>query len=426
MFKLKHYIFGALLLSLCSLDASAQNKSKKLIRRPAVVENKVSTQELMAQYRFDEAVTALQKELRTSGKNKRPTEMVESELRQARLGASMLQGTERVTIVDSLVVGRGEFLAAYKLSADCGRIGDVATLAGLSRTQQGGEVAFLNSLGDRLFYAAPDSSALLKIVSRDKFSDAWTEAAALNGMGEADEVQDYPFMLADGVTLYYAAQGSESLGGYDIFVTRYNKDSGEFLKSENVGMPFNSPANDYMLAIDETTGVGWFVSDRNQPADSVCIYRFIPNDTREVYDITAENAEEVRRIARLSDIALCQTDTKAVNEAKARLAAVPQTSSNESGSDFRFVVNDNVVYTAYSQFRSYDAAGLAQTAAQNRKRLNETLSALDELRRKYHKTKNADTASKIRIMESSVNALTESIKTTENEARRKEQKALGL
>lgn len=93
-------------------------------------------------------------------------------------------------------------------------------------------------------------------------------------------------MMADGMTLYFAAKGEESLGGYDIFVTRYNKSTGEFVRAENVGMPFNSPANDYLMAIDETCNIGWFVTDRNQTADNVCIYRFIPNETREVYDFS--------------------------------------------------------------------------------------------------------------------------------------------
>ena len=36
------------------------------------------------------------------------------------------------------------------------------------------------------------------------------------------------------------------MGGYDIFVTRYNSDTDNYLNPENVGMPFNSPFNDYM------------------------------------------------------------------------------------------------------------------------------------------------------------------------------------
>ena len=76
-------------------------------------------------------------------------------------------------------------------------------------------------------------------------------ASSLNGLTERNGQQDYPFMLSDGTTLYFAENGEESLGGYDLFVTRYSSSSHEYLKPENLGMPFNSPYNDYMLVIDE-------------------------------------------------------------------------------------------------------------------------------------------------------------------------------
>lgn len=57
--------------------------------------------------------------------------------------------------------------------------------------------------------------------------------------------------MADGVTIYYASDG-EGLGGYDIFVTRYNTNTDTYLVPENVGMPFNSPYNDYMYVIDDS------------------------------------------------------------------------------------------------------------------------------------------------------------------------------
>ena len=48
-----------------------------------------------------------------------------------------------------------------------------------------------------------------------------------------------------------------------------------YLAPENVGMPFNSPYNDYMYVIDEFNNLGWFASDRYQPEDkSAYMYSF--------------------------------------------------------------------------------------------------------------------------------------------------------
>lgn len=43
--------------------------------------------------------------------------------------------------------------------------------------------------------------------------------------------------MADGVTLYYASDGEGSLGGYDIFVTRYDSESSSYLRPDNIECP---------------------------------------------------------------------------------------------------------------------------------------------------------------------------------------------
>lgn len=94
------------------------------------------------------------------------------------------------------------------------------------------------------------------------------------------------------MTIYYASDGDGSMGGYDIFVTRYNTNTDTYLVPENVGMPFNSPYNDYMYVIDEYNNLGWFASDRYQPEDKVCIYVFVPNDSKRTYNYEAMEPEK--------------------------------------------------------------------------------------------------------------------------------------
>ena len=66
------------------------------------------------------------------------------------------------------------------------------------------------------------------------------------------------------------------MGGYDIYTSTYDKETKRFLTPVNIGMPFNSEADDYMFVIDEYSNTGWFARNRNPPADTVCIYVFVP------------------------------------------------------------------------------------------------------------------------------------------------------
>ena len=77
--------------------------------------------------------------------------------------------------------------------------------------------------------------------------DVWSLGKPLPGCINASGNANYPYVLSDGVTIYYASDGDGSMGGYDIFVTRYNTNTDTYLVPENVGMPFNSPYNDYRI-----------------------------------------------------------------------------------------------------------------------------------------------------------------------------------
>ena len=192
------------------------------------------------------------------------------------------------------------------------------------------------------------------------------------------------------VTLYFAAQGSESFGGYDIFVTRRGSSTSDFLKEENVGMPFNSPTNDYLMVVDENAKIGWFVSDRNQPADKVCIYRFIPNDTREIYELKGDNEAEIRGLAQLTSISDTHFEKKAVAEAKKRIAELMSPDSDARNSHaFRFVLDDQYVLTNLSQFRNSEARTLAKKCVETEQQVSEAAAHLDALREQYAKKKTA-------------------------------------
>ena len=158
-------------------------------------------------------------------------------------------------------------------------------------------------------------------------------------------------MLGDGETLYFAAEGDEGLGGYDIYTSTYDKDTQRFLQPVNMGMPFNSEANDYMFVIDEFSNIGWFASDRNQPADTVCIYVFVP-ESRKTYNPEVYTPEQIANFARIASIADTWTDKQKLDQALARLQMTRDRNRQTiEGRDFVFVINDDITYYQLSDFK---------------------------------------------------------------------------
>lgn len=382
-------LFPALALTLAFCINIPGNAQRRRIRpvKPTVT---VTPEDLMNAYRFDEAITALTKMIDEEKKKKNSTVTLEAQLHQARMGAEMLSGTERITIIDSMVVDADAFLSAYRLSVGCGTLAPLASIAPtlVRNSTQGAMPAFLNDFGDRMVFADTDSAGLTKLYECFTSAAGMERPVRLTGMGSDDDDQAYPYLLSDGVTLYFAAQGEESLGGYDIFVTRRMSATGPFVKAENVGMPFNSPANDYMMVIDEQARIGWFVSDRRQPAGKVCIYRFVPNDVRQTLSPDTDSADAIRQQARITSIAACCADATERNEALARLQSIRSseegttTGGRRSGSR-PLVLPGDVLCTSPSQLKDGRARAIAERLFAIQTQLAQKSQRLEALREEY-------------------------------------------
>ena len=223
-------------------------------------------------YRYDEAIDNYETHIEWLIEKDRDTEQAENELAIIRQHARMMKGTEQVAVIDSVVVNKNDFLQSYKISKPAGKI---------SGNEEG--TVYENEMGNKRIYAQKDENGSMKLYTQAKLLDGWSEAEPVTSLNDLGNV-NYPFLMGDGTTLYFASDNEDALGGYDIFITRYDSEDNEYLKPSNVGMPFNSTANDYMMVIDEFNNLGWFATDRNQPEDSVCIYVFIPNESKRTYN----------------------------------------------------------------------------------------------------------------------------------------------
>ncbi len=69
-----------------------------------------------------------------------------------------------------------------------------------------------------------------------------------------------PFLDGPKGMLYFSSDFLPGMGGYDLFKSLLGHASAD--TPINLGMPFNSEANDLYPAVNETAGTGWFTSNR--------------------------------------------------------------------------------------------------------------------------------------------------------------------
>lgn len=377
-----NYWYGA-----CCYETGAKAESESYLKKASsrkVINAFRYLAELQAdQYRFDEATENMEEYIAMRKKKKEDTEEAEKRLEFIKQGSRMLKGTEQVTFIDSFVVDKNAFLNAYKIGRESGMIEPYNSY--FNTEEQPGSILYQTELGNKIYYAKPLKDTLA-LYSQDKLAGNWGEAIPLQGLN-AHGNQNYPYVLSDGVTLYYASDGEGSLGGYDIFVTRYNSETNRYLRPENIGMPFNSPANDYMYVIDEFNNLGWFASDRYQPEGKVCVYVFIPNDTRVTFNYENTDEEIVRRAAMIQNIASTWKDPAMVRAAKQRLNMISyQQPKKQPKRDFEFVIDDNTTYYTINDFKSPQAKRLFMQWAQSKKDFAALSRSLEEKRLLYYRS----------------------------------------
>lgn len=327
------------------------------------------------------SLTALSQVRKKPAKVKEKPELTDEQLRVQELYETMLLSTAKITIIDSVVTDSADFISRIPLNRESGRIATSAAMTGDGRIIGG--AAYMNELGNKMFYSAADADGHQNLYVTDKLGGKWMTANPISELNDEFEDVSYPYMMADGMTLYFAAKGKEGLGGYDIYVTRYNADSARFYRPENLGLPYNSSGNDYYCAIDEFDNIGWLVTDRRQPAGKVCIYTFIPAESRMIYDVDALGEDTVRSLADIQSIADTWTDKAGIQAARQRIAAMRTRARRAEGNGISFVVNDRTVYTSIDDFKS-DANRRRFTELQKTKKaMTDAGRKLDVLRKAY-------------------------------------------
>ena len=341
---------------------------------------------------------------------------------------NMREMTQQIVIIDSIVMDKDQFLSAFRLSSETGSVTTCQEFFG--KPVEG--YLFRNEMGNKIYFSMPDDSLRQQLFTSDKLGEEWSKAQPLQGISEGISEASYPFMLADGITFYFAGKGEESIGGYDIFLTRYDSRSGSFLKPENIGMPFNSEANDYMFAIDELNQIGYFVSDRRQPEGQVCVYIFIPSDSRKTYDSSMYTEQQIRDFADITRIADTWGDGQLRKNALMRLEAINvqkptaevlQTTDNQQV----IIINDHLTYSKASDFRSQKAAMLYKQLISARKQLDMLESELSKSRDYFAKASDSERTSlrkEILSAEKELLQLNRQIKTLEKQTRNEENSVL--
>lgn len=249
----------------------------------------------MLDYDFPEAkklYTDYRNLKKKSGQNQ---EMAVKEIYFADKGEKLFERVRDIVVIDAISVKKKDILNELRLPLSAGRITTPDQLPLRNEGGHKGSLAFISESGDLMLWSQEDEETgkmrimEASILADGTMTDPEMTPEFLGGGGNAIN----PFLSADGSTLYFLSDGDESMGGYDIFMATRDPGTGEYLQPVNVGIPFNSYSDEFLIAIDEENGVGWWATDRHfLEDDEITLYLYLLSEERKNIDADDEVKRE--------------------------------------------------------------------------------------------------------------------------------------
>ena len=152
-----------------------------------------------------------------------------------------------------------------------------------------------DSYGDRdLYYSSKDANG------------NWKKPVNMGDRINTQYKEDAPYLSKDGVTLYFASEGHNSMGGFDIFRT-VRDSQGVWSDPQNIGTPVNSAGDDIYYIENEEGTLAYYASMRPGSLGYLDIYtarydcKNIPTTDVKGYAIYADSHLPVNGIIKVKN-----------------------------------------------------------------------------------------------------------------------------
>ena len=278
MRKMTKYAFMLLLLCPAAILFAQQ---------PEVLSKSAS---LRREYRFRDALAVCEAAAKADS-----TLAVEDEIMLCRNGISMLDYCSKPVVIAREKFSIDEFFLYYPLPEKSWR-----AIPNILDTIPGpiAKATFIPQGATSVIYSAPDAEGIRNLLKTEKRDSVWSVPELLGEQFTSSGSEIYPMLSPDGKTLFFASSGLYGVGGYDLYSSQWNEQTGEWDTPVNMGFPYSSPADDFLFVNTPDGKYSIFASNRACGADSVYVY-VLEYDGLPVRTAFEDGSDEIRQLADL-------------------------------------------------------------------------------------------------------------------------------
>ena len=294
-------------------------------------------------YRFELANSMYEEWLQSADTTHHQYKKAQAELARTEQMVRYMNRVENIVYLDTISFPSATlFEHLPSISPDMGKI-----------EIQDGMFISTNQRGDRRYIAFTCQKTGRKLIGKqERLLDEWSAIDTLPENINQFKEQDFPILMPDGVTLYFSAKdSSDGMGGWDIYMTKYNPATNTYLMPEMLGMPLNSMADDLFYLYDESAGKGFFITNRTNPNRLLlCHFQYSePKYLRDSSETYLREYVQLRTLPRFKGHSSSASHTATVGETD-KWAAIEQEEPA-----WTLILNDSTVYSTFADFRSSEA-----------------------------------------------------------------------
>ena len=221
---------------------------------------------LHQQYRFEEAMDHFARASALT-RNDDTLQLLRRRMDRAQNALNLTDLCADPVVIARERFSRSDFFLFYPLKNQCWR-----PAPNVLDTSDDGFPTYAPKGGRTVYFSAPDAAGARNLyVTRDR--DTLWSAPELMGeylLSGGNEV--FPMLSEDGKTLTFSSDGLHGMGGYDLYTATWDESTGTWNEPVNMGFPYSSPGDDFLLVDSPDGRYSLFASNRDCSRDSVYIY----------------------------------------------------------------------------------------------------------------------------------------------------------
>jgi hypothetical protein len=227
-------------------------------------------------FRFDEAIKLYTqyKEIASGSMVKKLK--VDREIQSCKNGKRLLSDLNELVVLEKKQLAEGDYFRSYNLSDIGGKllVKPENFITSNDKKKKNKSIVYLPKSNDKLFYSSYGTGDNKDIfIVRRLPNGEWSKPENLGLPVNTEFDEDYPFLHPNGKVLYFASQGHNSMGGYDIFKSELDEATGKWKAPVNMDFPINTPNDDILFVTDSLEKTAYFSSTRQSPNGKIDVYK---------------------------------------------------------------------------------------------------------------------------------------------------------